>query len=153
LSLARIGQLGAAYSRYGIPDVELPKAGGGTVNPADFVGHEVIVLFCPTDPETAERDVAEYGLHLNDYCESDAWIIGICDKERPSCTHPEDSLTMALDGQRLAWRVFQDLLKRGRQTPREQGAVFLFDRGGGFRRSWAGSGHAADVARAVRERR
>ena len=145
--------MSAAYSRYGIPDVELPRAGGGTVNPADFVGHEVIVLFCPIDPEAAERDVADYVLHSNDFCESDAWVIGICDEEQPSCTHPEEPLTMALDEQGLAWRAFQDLLEPRRQTPREKGGVFLFDRGGGFRRSWAGSGHAADVARAVRERR
>ena len=153
MALARIGQLGAANSRYGIPDVELPKVGGGTVNPADFVGHEVIVLFCPADAEAAERDVADYVLHLDDFCESDAWVIGICDKEQPPCAHPDGPLTMALDGQGLAWHAFQDLLEPGRQIPRKQGAVFLFDRGGGFRRSWAGSGHAADVALAVRERR
>lgn len=145
--------MGAANSRYGIPDVELPKVGGGTVNPADFVGHEVVVLFCPSDAEAAARDVADYVLHLKDYCDSDAWVFGICDMEQAPCTHPEASLTMALDEQRLAWHAFQDLLEPEQRAPREQGAVFLFDRGGGFRRSWAGSAHAADVARAVRERR
>jgi len=38
-------------------------------------------------------------------------------------------------------------------TDAGRGAVFLFDRGGVLRRSWAGSGHASDVARAVRQRR
>ena len=142
-----------ANSRYGIPDIKLPKVGGGSVNPADFVGHGLIVLFCPGDAEAAEREVADYVLHLKDYCDSDAWVIGICDMERVSCMHPESSLTMAFDEERLAWRAFQDFLEPAQRTPREQGAVFLFDRGGGLRRSWAGSGHAADVARAVGERR
>lgn len=141
----------AAHTRYGIPDVELQKQGGGTVNPADFIGHEIVILFCSADREAAARDVADYALHRKDLCDSDAWIIGVCDEVDPPCEHT--SFTMARDRDRLAWHAFQDLLEPHRRTPREEGAVFLFDRGGGLRRSWAGSGHATDVARAVRQRR
>ena len=141
----------SARTRYGIPDVELHKPGGGTVNPANFIGHELVVLFCPADREEAARDIADYVSHMKDLCDTDAWIIGICEELEPPCGHA--SFTMARDRNRLAWDAFQDLLEPPKRTPREEGAVFLFDRGGGLRRSWAGSGHASDVARAVRQRR
>jgi peroxiredoxin len=141
----------SARTRYGIPDVELQKPGGGTVNPANFIGHEIVVLFCPADREEAARDVAQYALHMKDLCDSDAWIIGICDEVELPCEHA--SFTMARDRDRLAWDAFQGLQNSRKPTPREEGAVFLFDRGGGLRRSWAGSGHASDVARAVGQRR
>ena len=141
----------SARTRYGIPDVELQKTGGGTVNPANFIGHEIVVLFCAADREAAAHDIADYALHMKDLCDSDAWIIGICDEVEPPCEHA--SFTMARDRDRLAWDVFQDLLEPRKRTPRGEGAVFLFDRGGGLRRSWAGSGHASDAARAVRQRR
>lgn len=145
--------MGAAHSRYGIPDVDLPGTDGGTVNPAHFAGHEIVVLFCPADREAAERDVADYAEHLEDFRDSDAWILGICDEEQSPCAHPAMAFTMARDDQRLAWDAFQDLLNPRQRTPREDGAVFLFDRGGGLRRSWVGSGHASEVAHAVSERR
>ena len=141
------------HSRYGIPDVELERPGGATVNPADFAGHELVVLFCTTDRDDAVRDVADYALHMKDLCDTDAWIIGICDEKEPPCEHEAGTVTMARDSERLAWDDFQDLLGPRQRTSREKGAVFLFDRGGGLRRSWAGSGHASDVARAVRQRR
>ena len=141
----------SAHTRYGIPDVELHKPGGGTVNPANFIGHELVVLFCPADREEAARDIADYVSHMKDLCDTDAWIIGICEELEPPCEHA--TFTMARDRDRLAWDAFQGLENSRERTPREEGAVFLFDRGGGLRRSWAGSGHASDVARAVRQRR
>ena len=140
-------------ARYGIPDLELPRPGGGSVNPANFIGHELVVLFCPSDRQAAARELADYALHRRDLCDTDAWIVGICDEDLPSCDHGAGGFMMAEDRGRLAWDAFQQLLEPGKRTSRERGAVFLFDRGGGFRRSWAGSGHAADVARALRERR
>ena len=140
------------HNRYGIPDVELQRPGGVTVNPADFAGHQLVVLFCPADREAAALDVADYALHMKDLCDTDAWIIGICDEKEPRCGHGASSFTMARDSERLAWDAFQNLLGPRDRTSRDEGAVFLFDRGGGLRRSWAGSGHASDVARAVRQR-
>jgi len=124
------------HTRYGIPDIELQRTDGGTVNPADFIGHEIVVLFCPADQQAAARDVADYALHRKDLCDSDTWIIGICDEVEPPCE--QASFTMARDRDRLAWDAFQGLLEPRKRTPREEGAVFLFDRGGGLRRSWAG---------------
>ena len=40
---------------YGIPDIELTLPKGGTVNPTDFIGHELVVLFCPLDHGAAAR--------------------------------------------------------------------------------------------------
>ena len=141
----------SARTRYGIPDVELQKPGGGTVNPANFIGHELVVLFCPADREEAARDIAQYALHMKDLCDSDAWIIGICDEVELPCERA--SFMMARDRDRLAWDAFDGLQNSRKRRPREKGAVFLFDRGGGLRRSWVGSGHASDVARAVGQRR
>ena len=42
---------------FGIPDIDLPRHGGGTVNPGDFAGHPLIVVFCPTDPAAVAREL------------------------------------------------------------------------------------------------
>lgn len=137
---------------YGIPSVELERLDGGTVNPASFIGHELVVLFCPADADAAAHDVADYARHTKEFCDSDAWIIGICKDEAPPCEHGAGSLTMVHDHNGLAWNAFENLLGGEEQASREAGAVFLFDRGGSLRRAWAGPGHAAEVSRAVGQR-
>ena len=145
----------ATHTGYGIPDVELTKPDGGTVNPNQFVGHELVVLFYPTAEAAAAREMADYTRHAQDLCDSDAWIIGVGDNhERDGGGHAETkSFAMVRDPGQRAWTAFQDLLERTNRTPRRAGAVFLFDRGGGLRQSWAGCGHAIDVVRALAQRR
>ena len=147
--------MATTHTSYGIPDVELVKPDGGTVNPSQFIGHEFVLLFCPTDGATAAQEMADYTRHVQDLCDSDAWIIGVCDDHgRDGGAHAEtESIAMAQDPDQRAWTAFQELLEPNKRTPRDAGAVYLFDRGGGLRQSWAGSGHAIDVVRALAERR
>ena len=140
-------------THHGIPDIELEGFGGGLVNPANFIGHELVVLFCALDQEASRRDMAEYALHMEELSDSDAWLIAICDDEATACEQGTLSIAMAQDPERAAWDLFLDLLEPGERASRTDGAVYLFGRGGALRASWRGPGHASDVARAVKERR
>lgn len=132
--------------RYGIPDIELPKAGGVVVNPADFAGHQLIVLFCPTAPDAAAKELDEYGGHAPEFCDNDAWIIGICaDEIGAAGAACRACFSVAVDRGGVAWSAFMTLAKHIDEQRRESGAVFLFGRGGSLQRAWAGSGHANEV--------
>jgi len=62
---------------YGIPDISLPRIDGGEVNPGSFVGHELIVFFCPGDPKAAAEDVKAYRTRALDFADCGAWVIGV----------------------------------------------------------------------------
>ena len=42
-------------SPFGVPNIDLPWSCGGTVNPSCFAGHQLLVLFLPTDNESRCR--------------------------------------------------------------------------------------------------
>jgi hypothetical protein len=128
---------------YGIPDIELPLPKGGTVNPTDFIGHELVVLFCPLDRSAAARELEDYNRHADQFSYNDAWVIAVCDDAEAL---PAGRTTIAADPDLAAWRAFSECLDPPTQLPREDGAVFLFGRGGCVTRTWPGSGHADGVA-------
>ena len=134
---------------YGIPDIELPLPGGGTVNPTDFAGHELVVLFCPLDRSAAERELADYDRHADQFSYNDAWMIAVCDDAGAlSGSH----MTIVTDPDLTAWIAFGDCLDPPAQFPRNDGAVFLFGRGACLTRAWGGSGHANDVVKELGKR-
>ena len=132
----------SARPKHGLPDIELPSPGGGTVNPTDFAGHELIVLFCPLDPGAAEREMADYGRRADQLSYNDAWMIAVGEDPK---VPPASRTTLASDADLGAWRAFGESLDPPRQLPREEGAVFLFGRGGCLTRAWQGAGHASEV--------
>ena len=134
---------------YGIPDIELLLPNGGTVNPTDFIGHELVVLFCPLDRGAAARELADYDRHADQFSYNDAWMIAVCDDTE---TLPASRITIAADPDLGAWRAFGECLDPPEQLAREDGAVFLFGRGGCVTRAWPGSGHAEDVVKELGER-
>ena len=145
--------MAASNLKFGIPDIQVAKAGGGLVNPSDFAGHQLVVLFCPTAPDAADKELAEYGVHRSELCENDAWIIGIRDQSSALCSAaPESSFSVLSDDDGKAWSAFQRLPGQGGQR-REAGAVFLFGRGGALQHAWAGSGHVEEVMRELKQRR
>jgi hypothetical protein len=127
---------------FGIPDIELPCAKGGTVNPSFFVGHELVVLFCPSDRTAAAKELAQYNARADQLSYNDAWMVAVCD---PVETLPGSRITLAGDEDLRGWRTFCGRLDPAVQLPRDEGAVFLFGRGGCLQRMWEGTGHAADV--------
>jgi len=132
----------SAKLKYGIPDIELPLPKGGTVNPSDFAGHELVVLFCPLDRDAAARELADYNRSADQLSHNDAWMIAVFDDTK---TLPASRMALAADPDLGAWRAFGESLAPPRQLPREEGAVYLFGRGGCLTRVWQGSGHATDV--------
>ena len=140
--------------KFGIPDIDLTKLGGGVVNPSNFAGHQLIVLFCPTEPAAAAEELAEYATHASELCGNDAWIIGICDDVSATPVAAErNCFSVATDQKRTAWSAFQELPGRCDAQQRDAGAVFLFGRGGALQHAWAGSGHVGEVMRELQQRR
>ena len=134
---------------HGLPDVELPLPGGGTVNPADFAGHELVVLFSPMDQDAAARELADYNRYAREFSYNDAWMIAVGD---PSGTEPASRFTLAREPDAAAWQAFGESLDPPATLPREGGGVFLFGRGGCLTRAWQGPGHAQEVAEELGKR-
>ena len=133
---------------YGPPDIELAGQRGGTVNPANFAGHDLVVLFCPADPQAAAQELADYNALADALAFNDAYMVAICDRESGS---PASRIALATNIDR-AWDAFGGCSsKRERPEPGE-GAVYLFGRGGCLRQIWEGVGHAKEVAQALGER-
>lgn len=129
--------------QYGIPDIALPRPQGGTVNPSDFAGHELVVLFCPLDHEAAQREVADYNRLAERLSYNDAWMIAVGDGGH---VEPASRIAFAAETDLAAWRAFGESLDPPQLLPRDEGAVFLFGRGGCLTRAWLGPGHASEVA-------
>lgn len=138
-----------AIRDFGIPDIDLPCAKGGTVNPSSFAGHELVVLFCPSDRQAAAKELADYNLHADQLAYNDAWMVAVCD---PVETPPASRISLAGDKDSFGWRSFCGRLAPARQPSRDEGAVFLFGRGGCLQRMWEGSGHASEVTEELGKR-
>ena len=136
--------------RYGIPDVELDCPKGGTVNPTTFVGHQLVIVFLPTDEAAALREIGDYASYSSELTANDAWVLGIVQQERPSAAIMAAGHGLVSDPDCSAWRAFQRLLKVAESHDRHDGAVYLFGRGGALQRAWLGSGFADDVVRELR---
>jgi hypothetical protein len=132
----------------GLPDVELTGAQGAKVNPSNFAGHDLVVLFCPEDRKAAAQEMAEYNMLTDALAYNDAYMIAVCD---PEAGLPASRISIASDAKR-AWDAFGKCLDDHQGGPRGEGTVFLFGRGGCLRQVWQGVGHASEVARALNER-
>jgi peroxiredoxin len=132
---------------FGIPDVELPRAGGGTLNPAAFAGHDLVVLFCPKDRAMAADELADYAARTSALVRDDAWIMAVCDEAGLVSATGQCPLPIAADPSGRAWTAFAELVPSAGRIERANGAVFLFGRGGCLRRVWSGSGQADEVCR------
>ena len=132
--------------RYGIPDVEVDKPKGGTINPATFVGHSLVVVFLPAGDAAAQRETDAYCRRARAFSQSDAWLLFIAPTANPSESVIAGCHAIGIDPEGLVWRAFLGLLERDSVGPREAGGVFLFSRGGGLERCWFGRGHADAVA-------
>lgn len=133
---------------YGPPDIELVGEQGRAVNPANFAGHDLVVLFCPSNPQAAAQELAAYNALADALAFNDAYMIAISERDAGL---PASRIALSADFDR-AWDVFSGCSsKRERPTPGE-GAVYLFGRGGCLRKVWHGAGHAKEVAQALGER-
>jgi peroxiredoxin len=141
---------------FGIPDIALPRVGGGEINPGAFVGHELIVFFCPADPAAAAEEVEAFRQRAEDFADGGAWVIGvltdaIAEAHGTAPAGPQVALARDPDG--AGWASFQALLEPVERTAEVQGGTFFFARGGCLAGAWPGCGHAEDALNAVHVRR
>lgn len=136
--------------KFGIPDVDLRCASGRTVNPSSFVGHELVVLFGPLDPDAAEREIAAYRHHCEEFVDRDSWLLVFTEHEQSSSVDGQDRILRIPDLDRHAWVAFRDLTHHAEEMDRSSGATFLFTRGGGLHRYWHGAGHVDEVLAELR---
>lgn len=133
----------------GLPDVELAGANGASVNPSHFAGHDLVVLFCPSDRQAAARELAEYNELADALAYNDAYMIAVCDAD---AGEPASRITVAFDAER-AWEAFGTCSGNDLGASNAEGAVFLFGRGGCLRQVWEGTGHASQVMKSLGDRR
>lgn len=132
----------------GVPDIELAGAKGRTVNPSDFAGHDLVVLFCPADRQAAARELADYNALADALAYNDAYMVAVCE---PEAGLPASRISVTTDAKR-AWEAFSNCLSKRERPSHDEGAVFLFGRGGCLRQVRPGVGHAKEVARWLGER-
>lgn len=131
---------------YGIPDIDLPRDGGGTVNPGNFAGHPLIVVFCPADRAAEARELRRCAERVCDFDAYGAWLITIGREGGAGPLDADCPSASAYDPGDRAWAAFKEVAGGGAGgLRRDQGATFLFGRGGSLQRSWPGCGHAAEV--------
>jgi peroxiredoxin len=133
---------------YGPPDIELAGQQGCTVNPANFAGHDLVVLFCPANPDAAAQELTDYNALADALAYNDAYMVAICGREAGA---PASRIALSTDRDR-AWEAFRGCCSRRDLPSPDEGAVFLFGRGGCLRHIWSGVGHADDVMRWLGER-
>lgn len=131
---------------FGIPDVDLTWTCGGTVNPSCFAGHQLVVLFLPMDAKEAAAELASYDWLADEFAGIDAWYLVVGTGPAP----PAHEGPIALDREDAAWAAFNKLAKL--QLDRQNGAAFLFTRGGSLHRVWGGVGHATEVVAELQTR-
>lgn len=133
----------------GVPNIDLAGQHGGTVNPADFAGHELVMLFCPADRETAAAELAAYDGLADALSYNDAYLVAICGADAGASA---SRMLISNDTER-AWDAVGECLDRMTNPAPDDGAVLLFGRGGCLTKVWRGIGHANEVAQALGERR
>lgn len=132
--------------KFGIPDLELGCASGTKINPSSFSGHDLIALFCPSDPTSASQEIAAYRKHCAEFVENDAWLLIFLDRRRGEVAVDGGGRVLTIsDPDGHAWLAFRDLIEDPEELDRKRGATFLFTRGGGLHRCWQGSGHVDEV--------
>lgn len=133
---------------YGIPNIDLAGQQGGTVNPSDFAGHDLILLFCPAEPRAATVELASYNALAEALAYNDAYMVAICCAE---AGEPASRTLISNDAER-AWNAVRKCLDGTEKPDPNEGAVLLFGRGGCLTKVWRGVGHANDVVQALGER-
>ena len=144
--------MGATELCYGIPDIRLPRVGGGAINPSDFVGHELVVFFCPAGAADAKAEVDSFRSRAAAFADAGAWVIGILGEGAVERHEPAGTAEIALAGDPdgSAWAAFESLLAEEQRGEERNGATFLFARGGSLDAAWPGSGRAEEALRALR---
>ena len=133
-----------------LPDIRLRRAEGGEVSPADFVGHELIVLFPPVDDRAARQELEDYCRCFPELDKLDAWLLAVFD--RHDAPTPA-GITVVHDVNGAAWRALTECAGQQVGLSQDKGAAFVFSRGGSLQKVLGGTGRSAEVLEELRKRR
>lgn len=147
---ASLARMNAVDLKFGIPNIELGSAAGAKVNPSSFAGHDLIVLFCPLDPDAACGEIGAYLARSAEFVDHDAWLLTIAENCGDAAVDGGVRVLTVPDPDRHAWVAFRDLTPHAEEMDRGSGATFLFTRGGNLHRYWHGSGHVDEVLTELR---
>lgn len=123
--------------KFGIPDLELPRLSGGKVSPAAFAGHALVVLFCPRGRAAEIAALDQYATAACEFSGYDAWLLTVIEQDGVS-PEPKCPCAIVYDPHGTAWEAFQKVAEPDLKLDRDQGATFLFARGGSLHHAWAG---------------
>jgi len=84
-------------SRFGIPDFKLRSPKVGSVNPACFAGHPLLVVFCPADPAPEAEELRHYASYARDLASYDAWLVTLQGNDEGPWNAPRRLIAGAAD--------------------------------------------------------
>lgn len=137
--------MSAAHLKFGVPDIDLPRADGSTINPSVFAGHALLVVFFPTAFEREAAELAEYGKLSPPLSAFDCWLVTVREQAIDEQSVEKRLPVAAIDPDGSAWAAFRAIVSPELELERSEGATFLFARGGSLDRVWPGIGHAKEV--------
>jgi hypothetical protein len=97
----------ATKLNFGIPNIDLPWSCGGTINPGCFAGHQLIVLFLPTDEGQQSAEFDSYERLASELSGTDAWFLVVGTEAVKDSK--ERRVPVAFDPDGRAWRAFTKL--------------------------------------------
>lgn len=137
--------MSVAHLRFGIPDIDLPRIGGGTVNPSAFAGHVLVVVFCPDAAEIEAAERSQYERLSPSLSACGGWLVTVSESEMEVHGGEKRCGAAAVDRDGSAWAAFREIAPPELKLDRSEGATFLFARGGSLERVWPGFGRASEV--------
>lgn len=138
--------------KFGIPDLELSKLSGGKVSPATFVGHALVVLFCPHSRAGEAAALDQYSDAVCELSAYDAWLLVVIEQDGSSYLESKCSCSILYDPEGAGWDAFAKLADPDVSLNRDEGATFLFSRGGALHKAWRGIASPERVLHALAER-
>ena len=143
-----------AVQGFRVPNITLERVGGGVINPSALLGQKLVVIFCPSDPAAAAREIESYRALADAFEEQGVWILGVLADgiDPPSSGPGEPSIALLRDPAGAAWAAFHPGLPEPLVAGRGEGATFLFEQWGCLGHGWTGSGHAKEVLQEARRR-
>jgi len=138
--------------KFGIPDMEFLRLSGGTVSPAAFAGHTLVVLFCPRDEAAESAALEQYSKAVCELSAYDAWLLVVVSQDGSSYLEQKCSCAILFDSEGDGWNAFAKLADPEVLLDRDEGATFLFSRGGALHKAWKGIAPPEHVFHSLAER-
>lgn len=121
------------------------------LDPADFLGQKLVVIFCPSDRRAATAEVAAYQARAKAFQRAGAWLVAVSPPGADSPVEGEGHIALAADPNGSLFQVLAAGFP-GKVGESTDAIAFLVDRDGIARHVWIGPDQADDVLAGVNER-